>query len=70
MKYSIIYNSRTGNTNLLAENLKNSLPENNCVYYGEVDEKYGDKVHPLYERLLIFFNHIDINCKYIEKINK
>ena len=39
MKYSIIYNSRTGNTNLLAENLKNSLPENNCVYYGEVDEK-------------------------------
>ena len=39
MKYSIIYNSRTGNTNLLAENLKNTLPENNCVYYGEVDEK-------------------------------
>ena len=35
-----------------------------------LDEKYGDKVHPLYERLLIFLNHIDVNCKYIEKINK
>ena len=35
-----------------------------------LDEKYGDKVHPLYERLLIFLKHIDINCKYIEKIDK
>ena len=35
-----------------------------------LDEKDGDRVHPLYERLLIFLNHIDINCKYIEKINK
>lgn len=31
--------------------------------------KYGDKVHPLYERLLLFLNHIDINSHYIEKIN-
>ena len=37
---------------------------------GEIlDKKFGDKVHPLYERLLIFLNHIDVNCKYIEKIN-
>ena len=35
-----------------------------------LDEKDGDRVHPLYERLLIFLNHIDINCKYIEKIDK
>lgn len=30
--------------------------------------KYGDKVNPLYERLLVFLNHIHINCKYIEII--
>lgn len=30
--------------------------------------KYGDKIDPVYERLLIFLNHIYINCKYIEKI--
>ena len=34
-----------------------------------LETKYGDKVHPLYERLLLFLNHIDINCHYIEKIN-
>jgi len=34
-----------------------------------LEAKYGDKVHPLYERLLLFLNHIDINCHYIEKIN-
>ena len=38
---------------------------------GEIlENKFGDKVHPLYERLLMFLNHIDVNCKYIEKINK
>lgn len=31
--------------------------------------KYGDKVHPLYERLLVFLNHIDINCKYIQRVD-
>jgi hypothetical protein len=31
--------------------------------------KYGEKVQPLYERLLLFLNHIDVNCNYIEKIN-
>lgn len=34
-----------------------------------LEVKYGDKVQPLYERLLLFLNHIDVNCKYIEKIN-
>ena len=38
---------------------------------GEIlENKFGNKVHPLYERLLIFLKHIDINCKYIEKIDK
>ncbi|NMF07726.1 PqqD family protein [Clostridium beijerinckii] len=34
-----------------------------------LEAKYGDKVHPLYERLLLFLNHIDVNCHYIEKVN-
>ncbi|EQK39084.1 PqqD family protein [Paraclostridium bifermentans] len=35
----------------------------------KLEEKYGEKSHPLYERLLLFLNHIDVNCHYIEKIN-
>ncbi|NNU74817.1 PqqD family peptide modification chaperone [Clostridium estertheticum] len=34
-----------------------------------LEAKYGDKAYPLYERLLLFLNHIDVNCHYIEKIN-
>ncbi|MBU5484268.1 PqqD family protein [Clostridium sp. MSJ-11] len=34
-----------------------------------LEAKYGDKAHPLYERLLLFLNHIDVNCHYIEKTN-
>ena len=38
---------------------------------GEVlDLKYGKESHPLYERLLLFLNHIEVNCKYIEKMNE
>lgn len=33
-----------------------------------LEVKFGEKVHPLYERLLVFLNHIDVNCNYIEKI--
>lgn len=33
-----------------------------------LDRKFGERVYPLYERLLVFLNHIDIDCKYIEKI--
>ena len=33
-----------------------------------LDNKFGQIVYPLYERLLVFLNHIDIDCKYIEKI--
>lgn len=35
----------------------------------KLEEKYGEKSRPLYERLLLFLNHIDVNCHYIEKIN-
>lgn len=34
-----------------------------------LEVKFGDKVNPLYERLLVFLNHIYINCNYIEKID-
>ncbi|HSQ90403.1 PqqD family peptide modification chaperone [Romboutsia sp.] len=31
--------------------------------------KYGQESHPLYERLLLFLNHIEVNCNYIEKLS-
>ena len=34
-----------------------------------LDNRFGEKVHPLYERLLVFLNHIDVNYKYIEKVS-
>lgn len=34
----------------------------------DLEKKFGEKVQPLYERLLVFLNHIYINCKYIERI--
>ena len=30
--------------------------------------KFGDKAHPVYERLLLFLNHIEVNSRYITKI--
>ena len=35
----------------------------------KLEAKFGEKVKPTYERLLVFLNHIDTNCKYIEKTN-
>ncbi|GFO85437.1 MULTISPECIES: flavodoxin family protein BilS [Anaerostipes] len=35
MKYSIVYSSRTGNTKLLAEHLKSSLPDDSVIYFGK-----------------------------------
>ena len=34
-----------------------------------LEVKFGNEVSPLYERLLVFLNHIDVNCHYIEKVN-
>ncbi len=37
MKYAIVYSSRTGNTKLLAETLRESLPAEECIYFGTPD---------------------------------
>ena len=34
MRYSIVYSSQTGNTALLAETVRASLPPADCIYYG------------------------------------
>lgn len=39
MKFSIVYSSETGNTKLLADYIKNMLPEKDCVYFGTADSK-------------------------------
>ena len=42
--------------------------ENTIKDVGEIlDSKYGEEIYPLYERLLLFLNYIDVNCHYIEK---
>lgn len=33
----------------------------------KLEDKFGEKVYPIYERLLVFLNHIYINCNYIDK---
>ena len=32
-----------------------------------LEKKFGENVYPLYERLLVFLNHICVNCKYIQR---
>ncbi|MEG0249779.1 MAG: PqqD family peptide modification chaperone [Peptostreptococcus sp.] len=32
-----------------------------------VEEEFGEESHPLYERLLLFLNYIDVECSYIEQ---
>ena len=39
MSYAIVYSSRTGNTEMLAQALRNALPQEDCVYYGTPDVK-------------------------------
>lgn len=44
--------------------------ENTVKKVGEnLNLKYGEEVYPLYERLLLFLNHIYIDCNYIYKIH-
>lgn len=33
-----------------------------------LESQFGEKVQPIYERLLVFINHIYLNLKYIEKV--
>ena len=35
----------------------------------KLEARYGDKVHPLYERLFLFLKHINVHYRYIEKTN-
>lgn len=34
MKYAIVYSSLTGNTKLLATTIRDSLPKEDCIYFG------------------------------------
>ena len=34
MSYAIVFSSKTGNTRLLADTLRTSLPQNECTYFG------------------------------------
>lgn len=43
--------------------------KNSVKMIGELlSEKYGEDANPLYERLLLFINHIEVNEKYIERL--
>lgn len=33
-----------------------------------LEDVYGIDAHPIYERLLMFLNHIEVNCNYIERV--
>ena len=47
-RYSIIYSSKTGNTKKLAETIYDTLPKNECDYYGEVNkinEELSDMIY-------------------------
>ena len=39
MNYAIVYSSRTGNTKLLAEAIRETLPAEDCVYFGTPSPK-------------------------------
>lgn len=34
----------------------------------EMQRRFGEKVFPLYERLLVFLNYIYTDCRYIERV--
>ena len=38
MSYAIVYSSRTGNTEQLARAVRESLPGQECLYFGPPDE--------------------------------
>lgn len=39
MTYAIVYSSKTGNTRLLAETLRDTLPTGDCLYFGEPNDE-------------------------------
>ena len=38
MKYSIVFTSRSGNTELLAQQIRDTLNAEDCIYYGPADD--------------------------------
>lgn len=38
MSYAIVFSSKTGNTALLAQTLREQLPQTDCCYFGAPDE--------------------------------
>lgn len=65
-KYKCIELDKYGSTVFMLIDGKNSIRE-----IGEIlEEKYQEEVYPLYERLLLFINHIEVNLKYIERIKE
>lgn len=39
MSYAIVYSSRTGNTAMLAQAIREALPPEECIYFGEPDPR-------------------------------
>lgn len=39
MKYAIVYSSKTGNTKRLAQEIRSTLAPEDCVYFGEPDDR-------------------------------
>lgn len=39
MRYAIVYSSRTENTKQLAEAIRQALPQEDCIYFGEPSEE-------------------------------
>ena len=50
MSYAIVFSSKTGNTRLLADTLRASLPQNECTYFGAPAPEHW-RLRP-YSRLL------------------
>lgn len=50
-KYAIIYSSKTGNTKILAEHIKNELGEKSCCYFGIAEKEAEESIK---EAALIF----------------
>lgn len=47
MKYSVVYSSQTGNTAMLAETIRSSLPQEDVVYFGAPCEEalFADRIY-------------------------
>ena len=47
MKTAVVYSSKTGNTKMLADAIKDFLSESDCIYFGNADEKAleADKIY-------------------------